>query len=142
MSISRRALISGGAAALSSALSARFSAQTGSPSAAPPMPGALAPTAGRGEPALTAPLSRAIAASATATLPEDIRELGKRHILDTLAAFVACRDLPAAVVARRYAAAASSGGPATILATRERASLVDAVFASAVTGHAAEINDF
>ena len=30
----------------------------------------------------------------------------------------------------------------TILATRERASLADAVFASAVTGHAAEINDF
>ena len=107
-----------------------------------PMPGALPPTEARGEPLVTQPLSRYIAASATAELPEDVRELGKRHILDTLAAMVACRNLEAAVLARRYAAAQSGGGRFTILGTRERASLVDAVFASAVTGHAAEINDF
>ena len=76
------------------------------------------------------------------SLPDDIRELGKRHILDTLASIVACRDLQAAVLGRQYAAASTGGGPAAILGTRERASLVDAVFASAVTGHAAEINDF
>jgi 2-methylcitrate dehydratase PrpD len=114
------------------------------PPAAPSagMPGALPPTAARGEPPLTGPLARYIASSPSASLPDDVRELGKRHILDTIAAIVACRDLPAAAAARRYAAASTGGGPATILATHERASLADAVFASAVTGHAAEINDF
>jgi 2-methylcitrate dehydratase PrpD len=87
-------------------------------------------------------LSQYIAGSATVAVPEDVRELGKRHILDTIASIVACRDLQAAVLGRRYAAASTGGGPVTILGTRERASLVDAVFASAVTGHAAEINDF
>jgi 2-methylcitrate dehydratase PrpD len=106
------------------------------------MPGTLAPTTEPGVPALTVPLSRYIAASPTATIPEEIRDLGRRHVLDTIAAIVACRDLPAATVARRYVSAQAGGGPATILATRERAPLVDAVFASAVTGHSAEINDF
>jgi 2-methylcitrate dehydratase PrpD len=36
----------------------------------------------------------------------------------------------------------SRGGSVAILGTRDRVSLQDAVFASAVTGHAAEINDF
>src|SRR4051794_22339137 len=105
-------------------------------SAPPPMPGALPPTAARGEPALTAPLSRYIAASPTTGLPDDVGELGKRHILDTIASIVVCRDLQPAVLARRYASASTGGGPATILGTRERASLVDAVFASAIAGHA------
>ena len=97
---------------------------------------------GPGVPAVTQPLSQYIAASPRAVLPDEIRELGKRHILDTLASMVACRDLQPAVLARRYAAAMSGGGPSTILATSERAALIDAVFASAVTGHSAEINDF
>jgi 2-methylcitrate dehydratase PrpD len=141
--IGRRAVLKGGAAlAVSSAFPAGAGAQQAPGAAAPPMPGALPPTARRGEPALTGPLSRYIAASATAPLPAEIRDLGTRHILDTLASIVACRDLPAAVVARRYAAASTGGGPSSMLGTHARASLIDAVFASAVTGHAAEINDF
>lgn len=137
----RRALLKGSAAAMLASLwPGRLAAQTQPPT--PVMPGMLAPTAAKGEPALTAPLSRYIAGSATSDIPEEVRELGRRHILDTIASMVACRDLQAATLARRYAAAQSGGGPATILATRERASLIDAVFASAVTGHSAEINDF
>ena len=86
-----------------------------------------------------------VAGSTTAAVDDQIRELARRHVLDTLASIVACRDLEPAVVARRYAAANSGvaaphGSP--ILGTGERASLLDAVFASAMAGHGAEINDF
>jgi 2-methylcitrate dehydratase PrpD len=104
----------------------------------------------------TARLSRYIAGAAHAELDEATRRLAARHLLDTLAAIVACRDLEPAVVARRYVARRTgSGEPAgsagftgsppsgvTILGTTERAPVVDAVFAGAMTAHAAEINDF
>src|SRR5690606_16350738 len=61
--------------------------------------------------------------------------------LDTVASIVACRDLQAGEVARRYAAA--QGGSGTpILGTEDTASLLDATFASAIIAHGAEINDF
>ena len=136
----RRALLQGGVAA---ALSTLFPWDAAAGQGANQVAVARPPSAsGPGVPAVTQPLSQYIAASPRAVLPDEIRELGKRHILDTLASMVACRDLQPAVLARRYAAAMSGGGPSTILATSERAALIDAVFASAVTGHSAEINDF
>ncbi len=94
---------------------------------------------------VTGALARYIAGSQTADLSEAVRELARLHILDTLASIVACRDLTPAKVARAYAHAQSGGGgrqPATVLGTHEKASLTDAAFASAMTAHAAEINDF
>jgi 2-methylcitrate dehydratase PrpD len=89
------------------------------------------------------PLTRYIVESQTAVVPEDTIELAKRHLLDTLAAIVACRDLEAAKVARRFALSQSAGAKsAPILGTRDRAALLDAIFASAMCAHAAEINDF
>jgi 2-methylcitrate dehydratase PrpD len=112
---------------------------------------AIAPRAGAQQtaaltgPAVTDKLAAYIAGSRTAAIPEAHRELARRHILDTLASIVACRDLEPAKLARKYADA-QSGSPrrnaATILGTRQKAALVDAVFASAMTAHAAEINDF
>jgi 2-methylcitrate dehydratase PrpD len=96
-------------------------------------------------PSVTAPLAKYVAGARTAQIPEDFRELARRHILDTLASVVACRDLIPATLARDYSMAQSGGASknaATILGTREKAALVDAVFASAMTAHAAEINDF
>ena len=91
----------------------------------------------------TRTVSRFVAGAVDATWPEETLELGRRHLLDTLAAIVACRDLETATVARTYALGLSGGaGHTTILGTRMRASLPDAVFASAMTGHGAEINDF
>lgn len=75
-------------------------------------------------------------------LDPDVRELARRHILDTIASIVACRDLEPAVVARRCAVMNSGGGSTTILGTTDRASMLDAAFASAMAGHGAEINDF
>ena len=92
----------------------------------------------------TSTVARFVAGSPTADWPEETLELGRRHILDTLAAIVACRDLETAEVARDFALGLTGGASngATILGTRLRASLPDAVFASAMTGHGAEINDF
>jgi len=86
------------------------------------------------------PLSRYIAQSQSAGIPEDIRELARRHLLDSLAAAVACRDLDAAKLARKFTQ--DSAGSAPVLGTRERRGVLDAIFASAMTVHAAEINDF
>ncbi|MET0338542.1 MAG: MmgE/PrpD family protein [Caulobacter sp.] len=93
----------------------------------------------------TRALSRFIATSQTFAFPEEHRELARRHILDTLASTVACRDLEPSVLARTYALAQSGDAKksaATILGTNQKAALVDAVFAGAMTAHGAEINDF
>lgn len=73
--------------------------------------------------------------------PEAIRDRARLHILDTLASIVACRDLEAATLARAYVAA-QGGGAVPILGSSARAGMIEAVFASAMTGHGAEINDF
>jgi 2-methylcitrate dehydratase PrpD len=89
------------------------------------------------------PLTRYIVGSQTAEIPAETMELAKRHILDTLAAIVACRDLDASTTARKFAKAQSAGArTAPMLGTNDRASLLDAVMASGMTAHAAEINDF
>jgi 2-methylcitrate dehydratase PrpD len=91
---------------------------------------------------ITTTLSNFVA-NRDAAIPEPILELGRLHILDGLASMVACRDLEPATVARRYALAQGGGArTSTILPTRQRTDLVDAVFAGAMTAHAAEINDF
>lgn len=94
--------------------------------------------------AITAQLSRFIAGSADATWPEEVLELGRRHVLDTIAAIVVCGERDSARLAcdfaTRQSGSAACGAP--ILGTRFRASLSDAVFASAMRAHGAEINDF
>src|SRR5688572_9989479 len=97
------------------------------------------------EPKVMQALCEFIAGSQSARWPEEPRDLAKRHILDTLASIVACRDLKPSKLARDFALAQSGDArtnAATILGTRQRAALRDAVFASAMTGHGAEINDF
>jgi len=112
---------------------------------APGLPGAAQTRAAGPSPKVTAPLSAFIAGAQKMPIPEEILDLGRRHILDTLASVVACRDLEPSVLARKYALAQSGDArrsSATILGTHQRAGLVDAVFASAMTAHGAEINDF
>jgi 2-methylcitrate dehydratase PrpD len=106
-----------------------------------------APAAASGAPIppVTEAVSRFIADSQTAPMPDEILELARRHVLDTLASAVACRDLEPSVLGRKFADFHSGDArrrAATILATRDKAALIDAVFASAMTAHGAEINDF
>lgn len=83
-----------------------------------------------------------IASAADHDVPDTIRERARLHILDTLASIVACNSLEAAVLGRAYATELGGSGDSPILASRKTANPVDAVFASAMTAHAAEINDF
>lgn len=89
-------------------------------------------------PALTA----YIADAARHAVPAAIRERARLHVLDTLASIIACHPLEAARLARSYAATVGGRGDSPILGSSQTAAPVDAVFASAMTGHAAEINDF
>ncbi|MCB1692605.1 MAG: MmgE/PrpD family protein [Pseudomonadales bacterium] len=96
------------------------------------------------EPGITRRVAEFISGSGEAAWPEETLELGRRHLLDTIASIVVCGDRPSANLARRFALdqSATEQGGAPILGSHERASLVDAVFASAMTAHGAEINDF
>jgi len=94
-------------------------------------------------PSPTGPLSKYISESQTAPIPDKIRELSKRHILDTLASIVACSQLKPAQLARDFALFNSGQtDTAHLLGTNMKTSLLDAIFANALTAHGAEINDF
>ena len=69
-------------------------------------------------PLVTEPISRFIAGFQGLTIEEPILELGRLHILDTLASTVACRDLEPAVLARNFAL--SQSGDARRNARRAR----------------------
>lgn len=117
-------------------------AQTAQAPAAPP---ASEPKVRRGDGRLLTPtISGWIANIRSAGVNPELLELGKRHILDTLAAAVSCKDLEPAMLGRKYALAKSAGAKngATMLATKERVGLVDAAFGSAMIVHGSEINDF
>lgn len=130
----RGALLGAGSLAVLSAGSLRAA------SAAPHQP--RPPKSGDGfqpvAPAITAYISGALKAE----IPGDIRERARLHVLDTLASIIACHSLEAAMLGRKYASAMSGGGSSPILGSTQRASATDAVFATAMTAHAAEINDF
>lgn len=94
-------------------------------------------------PSITEPLATYISESQFNTIPDDILELAKRHILDTLASMVVSSQLKPSRLARRFAM--FNGGKADtahLLTTNQTTTLLDAIFANAVTAHAAEINDF
>lgn len=87
-------------------------------------------------------LTAYLAGARTAAVPAAIRDRARLHILDTLAAIIACHPLEASQLGTKYAVAMSGGGGSPIFASRATASPIDAVFANAMTAHAAEINDF
>lgn len=93
---------------------------------------------------ITGRLSDFITTSLTADWPEETLELGRRHILDTIASIVVCGDRETARLAREFVVTQSGSvaAGAPILGTTQTAALRDAVFASALIAHGAEINDF
>ena len=93
---------------------------------------------------LTRTISEYIANIRTAAVDPEFLELGKRHILDSFASAVSCKDLEPAMLGRQYALSKSRDAEngATMLATNERCGLVDAIYGSAMIVHGSEINDF
>ncbi|MBN1380928.1 MAG: MmgE/PrpD family protein [Deltaproteobacteria bacterium] len=94
-------------------------------------------------PSPAGPLSQYIADSQTAALPDEIWELAKRHFLDTFASLIVSSPLKPARLAHAFAQFhGGNSGPAHLLTTDRTTGLIDAIFANAITAHAAEINDF
>jgi len=94
-------------------------------------------------PSITEPLAKYISESQFTTIPDDILELAKRHILDTLASMVVSSQLKPSRLARQFAIFnGGKGDTAHLLTTNQTTTLLDAIFANAITAHAAEINDF
>ncbi|MBN1662459.1 MAG: MmgE/PrpD family protein [Deltaproteobacteria bacterium] len=84
-----------------------------------------------------------IAESQKAALPEEVLDLAKRHFLDTFASLIVSSRLKPAKLAQDFALFhGGNAGPAHLLTTNRTTRLLDAVFANAITAHAAEINDF
>lgn len=92
----------------------------------------------------TSTISAYVANIRTANVDPEFLELTKRHILDSIASAVSCKDLPPAMLGRKYALMKSAGASngATMLGTNERVGLVDAAYGSAMIVHGSEINDF
>lgn len=94
-------------------------------------------------PDITGPLASYISESQSRPIPDEILELGKRHILDTFVSMVVSAPLKPARKAHEFAL--FNGGQASVahlLTTDRTTTLLDAIFANAITAHAAEINDF
>lgn len=129
ITLTRRTIMKGGGAVL--ALSASGSATRAQPVAAPQPWVDIMPA-----------LTGYIADAAQHRVPDEVRDRARLHVLDTLASIIACRTLEAARLGRAYAGAMGGIGDSPILGSSQTAPPIDAVFASAMTAHAAEINDF
>lgn len=93
--------------------------------------------------AVAQPLAKYISESQSVSIPDDVRELAKGHILDTFVSMAVSSNLKPARYARDFAM--FNGGQvdtAHLLTTNQTTTLLDAIFANAITAHAAEINDF
>ena len=109
------------------ALAAPLIALFAAPTVAAPQAAAQAnPT-----PAVTGPLSRFIAAGEALPIDEETLDLGRRHILDTLASIVACRDLEPSTLAVMHGSSFSGDGGAAL---RHLAHEYDHRYFSAATG--------
>jgi hypothetical protein len=89
-------------------------------------------------PNITHALAQYIASSQSAPIPNEPRELAKRHILDTFVSLVVSARLKPARIAREFAL--FNGGKADtahLLTTNRTATLLDAILANAMTAHAA-----
>jgi 2-methylcitrate dehydratase PrpD len=92
---------------------------------------------------VTGPLAKYISESQSVAIPDDMRELAKAHILDTFVSMVVSSLLKPAQYARDFAMFnGSQADTAHLLTTNQTTTLLDAIFANAITAHAAEINDF
>ena len=89
----------------------------------------------------TRTLSEYIASAVDRDLPNDVVEIAKHHILDTLAAIVSGSRLHPGRTGIGYVAALGSASDATVIGTRLRASVADAALANGMSAHADETDD-
>jgi 2-methylcitrate dehydratase PrpD len=92
------------------------------------------------EPVMTT-LSAYMSAAATRSLPAEVIEHAKHHLLDTLAAMISGSELAPGQAAQRYIAAHGGKGAGTVAASRLTASAADAALANGVMAHSDETDD-
>ena len=86
-------------------------------------------------------IADAIAGAAATPLAKDVAAKTRAHLLDTLAAMVSGRALPAGRRAAGYVAERGAPGSATVAAADLRLRAEDAAFANAMAAHADETDD-
>ncbi|MYH58124.1 MAG: MmgE/PrpD family protein [Boseongicola sp. SB0675_bin_26] len=82
-----------------------------------------------------------IAGALEAEIPASVLARARCHLLDTLAAIISGRNLPAGDFGFRLASESGVGADATLLGTSQQVSLECAAFANAMAAHAGETDD-
>ena len=91
-------------------------------------------------PVMTA-LSTYMAGAASRSLPPDVLEHAKHHILDTCAAMISGSELPPGHAAIRFARAHAGNGTATVVGSNLLAGPIEAALANGVLAHSDETDD-
>jgi 2-methylcitrate dehydratase PrpD len=86
-------------------------------------------------------LASYMAAARTRTLPEEVVEQAKYHLIDTLAAMISGSELPPGQAAQRYIREHAGKGGTTVVASALTAASLDAALANGVMAHADETDD-
>ena len=86
-------------------------------------------------------LSDYMARAATQSLPSEVLEHTKQHILDTLAAMISGSELPPGRAALRFASAQAGKGNATVVGSALLAGPIEAALANGVLAHSDETDD-
>ena len=86
-------------------------------------------------------LSDYMAAARQRSLPADVAEQARHHLLDTLAAMISGSQLAPGKAAQRYVREVAPRGDVTIAASALRAPPIDAALANGVMAHADETDD-
>jgi 2-methylcitrate dehydratase PrpD len=107
---------------------------------APPIR-AFAQAASPGQGRVMSALSAYMSAARMRSLPEDVIERAKYHLLDTMAAMISGSELPPGQAAQRYIREHSGGGVATVVGSALTAAPIDAALANGVMAHADETDD-
>jgi 2-methylcitrate dehydratase PrpD len=86
-------------------------------------------------------LSAYMSEAATGSIPEEVAEKTKHHVLDTLAAMISGSELPPGRAALRFARAYGGREVATVVATNFLSGPIEAAFANGMLAHADETDD-
>lgn len=86
-------------------------------------------------------LSSYMGAARARALPEEVIELAKVHLIDTLAAMISGSELPPGQAAQRYIREHAGKGETTVVASALTAAPLDAALANGVMAHADETDD-
>src|ERR1700730_12262306 len=88
-----------------------------------------------------ATLSNYMAQARTRSLPGEVAEKTKQHVLDTLAAMISGADLPPGLAAIRFAKAYRGGQVSTVVASNILCGAIEAALTNGILAHSDETDD-